>query len=138
MTIAKIPSAYISKEFLFCLDGQMQFSNVLNGQRGVYYHQPYKCSYNNTLQGIPYDAKFWREKILVNLANYKRFAKKISCPKFSFLNQKYVAIQCMASSPLYTPLQAILVTYQKPSGSTFYFPIGSKINMEVFTARKFA
>ena len=37
---------------------------------------------------IPYDTKFWREKILANLANCKRFAKI-----FSFENYKLEAMQ---------------------------------------------
>ena len=116
----------------------MQFLNVLNGQRGVYYtsrtsvHTITHYKGYHTMQNFG-GRKSWR---IWQIA--RDLLRKFSCPKFSFLNQKYVAIQCMASSPLYVPLQAILVTHQKPSDSTFYFPIGSKINTEVFTARKFA
>ena len=38
---------------------------------------------------LPYDTKFWREKFLANLANYKN-SPKCSCPKISFLKVVFI------------------------------------------------
>ena len=62
MPIAKITSANISKKVFVLLRQANAVFKCTHGQRGEYYHQPYKCSYKNTLQGIPYNAKFWKEK----------------------------------------------------------------------------
>ena len=38
----------------------------------------------NAIRDVPYDTKFWREKTLANLANYKQFSKIFLSKIFPF------------------------------------------------------